>query len=91
VPAPAPKPAPIPTVKSYTIGQVALHNSAQDCWTAISGNVYNLTPFIDQHPGGVNTIVSLCGIDGTDAFLNQHAGQRRPEAELQSLFIGILK
>jgi cytochrome b involved in lipid metabolism len=73
------------------MSQVRLHNSAQDCWTAISGNVYDLTPFIRQHPGGASAIISLCGIDGTAAFLNQHAGQSRPEAELQSLFIGKLR
>lgn len=90
-PAPTPIPAPIPTVNSYSLSEVALHNNPQDCWTAISGNVYNLTSFINGHPGGSRTIISLCGINGTNAFLNQHQGQRRPASELNNLFIGTLK
>jgi Cytochrome b5-like Heme/Steroid binding domain len=91
VPVPVPAPTPAPTANSHSLSEVALHNNAQSCWTAISGNVYDLTPFINQHPGGSRTILTLCGIDGTALFLNQHAGQMRPEAELQSFFIGILK
>ena len=90
-PKPTPTPTPTPTVKSYPLSDVALHANAQSCWTAISGNVYNLTSFINQHPGGSRAITSLCGIDGTNGFLNQHEGQRRPLSELQNLFIGKLK
>jgi cytochrome b involved in lipid metabolism len=74
----------------FTLTQVAAHNSATSCWTAISGGVYDLTSFINQHPGGSQAIMSLCGIDGTALFLQQHAGQRRPEQELASLKIGAL-
>ena len=90
-PTPIPAPTPTPVANSHTLSEVALHNNAQSCWTAISGNVYDLTPFINQHPGGLRAILSLCGIDGTILFLNQHAGQRRPQAELQSLLIGTLR
>ncbi|MES2014693.1 MAG: cytochrome b5-like heme/steroid binding domain-containing protein [Patescibacteria group bacterium] len=74
----------------YTLAEVAKHNSASSCYTAVNGSVYDLTRFIDQHPGGVQAIESLCGIDGTTAFLAQHGGQRRPENELASLKIGTL-
>lgn len=77
------------TAGTYTMTQIALHNSAASCYTAINGSVYDLTPFIGQHPGG-SVILSLCGIDGTAGFQAQHGGQRRPESELASLKIGIL-
>lgn len=83
-----------PTAKSagatYTMQQVAEHNSAASCYTAINGSVYDLTPFITQHPGGRAAILSLCGVDGTSAFEAQHGGQRRPERELATLRIGTL-
>lgn len=74
----------------YTIKEVARHNSLSSCYTAINGSVYDLTPFINQHPGGQQAIESLCGIDGTVAFDNQHGGQRRPANELAGLEVGIL-
>jgi len=81
---------PATTPSGYTIAQVASHNSGASCWTAISGNVYDLTAWISQHPGGSQAILSLCGVDGTAAFDAQHGGQRSPERELASLKIGAL-
>lgn len=76
---------------AYTLADVAKHAVASDCWTAINGGVYNLTPFVDSHPGGVENITKICGIDGTMAFDNQHGGQKRPANELTPLQIGTLK
>lgn len=91
-PQPAPTPKPTTTTKApgtYTLADIAKHATAASCWTAISGNVYDLTPFIPNHPGG-DQILAVCGIDGTQAFLNQHGGQGRPQSELASLKIGTL-
>lgn len=76
---------------SYTMADVAAHNTQQSCWTAINGSVYNVTSWISQHPGGRQAIISLCGKDGSSAFDGQHGGQARPEAELASFKIGVLK
>ena len=84
------QPVPAPAAGTYTMAQVASHNSSASCYTAVSGSVYDLTPFIDQHPGGAQAILSLCGQDGTAAFMGQHGGQRRPVSELASFKIGML-
>jgi len=76
---------------TYSLVEVAKHNNEQSCWTAISGNVYDVTSWISQHPGGERAILSLCGKDGTSAFTNKHGGQPRPEQELKSFLIGVLK
>jgi cytochrome b involved in lipid metabolism len=78
------------TAGTYTMAQVQAHNSASSCYTTINGSVYDLTQWISQHPGGSRAILSLCGIDGTQKFENQHGGQARPEQELASLKIGTL-
>ena len=67
---------------------VATHATPTDCWTTISGRVYNLTPFIASHPGGVARIVALCGTNGTAAFTGQHAGNQAALAALAPLQIG---
>jgi cytochrome b involved in lipid metabolism len=76
---------------TYSFDQVKAANNAQKCWTVINGKVYNLTNWINQHPGGPDKILSICGKDGTSAFETQHSGDRRPQNELQNFYIGDLK
>ncbi len=83
-------PTPTPTA-TYTLADVKLHATRTNCWTTVNGKVYDVTPFITQHPGGANAIISLCGIDGSPAFNGQHGGQARPASELASFIIGTLK
>lgn len=76
--------------KGYALSDVATHKDASSCWSAINGKVYDLTSWINQHPGGPDNILRICGIDGSAAFNNQHGGQRRPEEELTNFYIGEL-
>jgi len=79
---------PASTTPSYSFMQVSSHSSASSCWTIIGNNVYDLTSWINQHPGGKQAILGLCGKDGTIAFEKQHGGQARPQSELKSFYIG---
>ncbi len=88
--APTPTPTPTPTVAGYTMAQVRENNSARSCWTAIDGFVYNLTAWINSHPGGSGAILFLCGTDGTNAFKAQHENQSKPAVRLDSYRIGPL-
>lgn len=58
---------------TFTVEQVKEHGSADDCWTIISGSVYDITDFIPRHPGG-DEILRACGEDATTLFR-----QRRDE------------
>lgn len=86
----APAPAPSATSAAYTMDDVKAHATAADCWTAIDGTVYNLTTWEGQHPGGKQTIVGLCGTDGTAAYQGQHGTQKRPASALAPFAIGTL-
>jgi cytochrome b involved in lipid metabolism len=66
---------PAPTTNTYTAAEVAKHNSPSNCWLIIHGNVYDVTNFLDQHPGGNDVIIPYCGRDATQAFETQ--GGRR--------------
>jgi cytochrome b involved in lipid metabolism len=45
------------------------HNNVNDCWIRINGNVYNITNFLNEHPGGPDIILPYCGgPDATEAF-----------------------
>ena len=79
-----------PSDKTYTIAQLSTHNNKSDCWLAIEGSVYDVTKFIDQHPGG-EEILKGCGKDATSLFnsVPNHADEGREL--LPSYFIGKLQ
>jgi cytochrome b involved in lipid metabolism len=79
------------TTPTYTLADIAKHNDATSCYSAISGSVYDLTLWINMHPGGKGTILSICGIDGTQAFMNQHHGRPKYMAILARFKIGVLQ
>lgn len=54
-------------VAEFTTAEIAVHNSQADCWTYIGGSVYDITPYVSVHPGGVE-ILRACGSDGTSLF-----------------------
>lgn len=87
---PTPTPTPTPTVAGYTMAQVRANNTARSCWSAIDGYVYDLTRWINSHPGGSGAILFLCGTDGTNAFKAQHENQSRPAIRLDGYKLGPL-
>ena len=93
--APSAKPSPTPepemtTQTGYTMAKVKENNSAASCWSVINGNVYNLTQWINSHPGGPSVIRGLCGVDGTSSFNGKHRGQGNPTSTLASYLLGPL-
>ena len=92
-PTPTPSPTPEPEMTrqtGYTMAKVKVNNSASSCWSVINGNVYNLTQWINSHPGGPSVIRGLCGVDGTSSFNGKHRGQGNPTATLASYLLGPL-
>lgn len=73
-----------------TQSQVAQHNDASSCWTIVDGKVYDLTDWINKHPGGKSAILRLCGVDGTTAFARAHGSSRKAQSALVAFFIGDL-
>jgi cytochrome b involved in lipid metabolism len=76
------------TQTTFTMAQIAEHNSDASCYTAIRGSVYDLTSWIGKHPGGESEIRQLCGKDGTEKFVGQHGGMAQQESALVGFKIG---
>jgi len=53
---------------TLTMAELAKHNSTSDCWLLISGKIYNVTSYLQAHPGGVAVIAPTCGTDATAAY-----------------------
>lgn len=40
------------SVRVYTKAEVKAHDKSDDCWVVIHGSVYDVTDFLESHPGG---------------------------------------
>lgn len=89
-PTPTTTPTPTATQAGYTMADVKKANSRAKCWSAINGNVYDLTSWISSHPGGSSAITFLCGTDGTNAYKAQHEAQGKPTMRLSQYLLGPL-
>ena len=73
----------------YTLDEVAKHNKKSDAWIVIHGNVYDITKWIPDHPGGM-IIMTGVGKDATKLF--EHVGHSSyARNKLKSFKIGVLK
>lgn len=75
----------------YTWQQVAKHNTADSAWVYIDDTVYDITSFIDRHPGGRDVILLTAGRDITDLFRTYHPFTEMPMKVIQQFKIGKLK
>lgn len=48
--------------KLFSIQDLKQHSSEDDCWISVGGKVYDVTQFLDEHPGGFDIIISNTGI-----------------------------
>lgn len=53
--------------------ELAKHNKVDDCWLALRGRVYNITRYMDFHPGGRDELMRGAGKDATALFDSVHA------------------
>ncbi|KAI3962199.1 hypothetical protein MKX01_030749 [Papaver californicum] len=56
-------------LKSFPLSEVTLHSSKSDCWLTIHGKVYDVTNFLEEHPGGEDVLLeSAAKGDATNDF-----------------------
>lgn len=54
--------------KLYTREEVRAHNSKTSSWIIIHDKVYDVTGFLNEHPGGEDVLLVVAGEDGTETF-----------------------
>lgn len=59
--------------------ELARHDSADSCWKAIEGRVYDVTDFIDRHPTPESVMTEWCGRESTEAWNDK--GNGRPHSD----------
>lgn len=79
-----------PLVTTFTAAEVAKHNTATNCWSVVNGKVYDLTSYVNGHPGGATVIKAICGKDGSASFAGQHGSASKPNNVLAAFVLGSL-
>ncbi|KAI4379204.1 hypothetical protein MLD38_005530 [Melastoma candidum] len=70
--------------KLFSAVEVALHNTREDCWIVVEGKVYDVSSYLDEHPGGDDVILETTGKDATEGF--EDAGHSKDARELLATF-----
>ena len=59
--------------ESISINELKKHENAEEPWFVVNGHVYDGAPFMKEHPGGAQSIISAAGMDSTDEFMAIHS------------------
>lgn len=75
--------------KNITMEELKKHNQPNDCWISIRGKVFNVTSYIDYHPGGEDELMKGAGKNATQLFEDVHSWVNY-ESLLQKCYVGKL-
>ena len=76
----------------FHVSEVAVHNEAQHgYWIVVDRVVYDVTEFIELHPGGRRVVQAYAGMDATHGFARAHHGRADVDAMRESYRIGMLR
>ncbi|KAJ6094866.1 hypothetical protein N7467_002379 [Penicillium canescens] len=59
--------------KLVSVQQVSNHKTPEDCWVVVDNQVWDVTDFLEEHPGGSTVILKYAGGDATKAYSEVHA------------------
>eukprot|EP01117_Protostelium_nocturnum_P006938 TRINITY_DN2486_c0_g1_i2.p1 TRINITY_DN2486_c0_g1~~TRINITY_DN2486_c0_g1_i2.p1 ORF type:complete len:251 (+),score=57.31 TRINITY_DN2486_c0_g1_i2:143-895(+) len=52
--------------EEWSVEEVALHNTEDDCWIIVNNCVYDITAYFSFHPGGKRALIKFAGRDATE-------------------------
>ncbi|KAK6731845.1 hypothetical protein RB195_007977 [Necator americanus] len=55
-------------LKEISLSEVEKHSTVESCWIVMEGKVYDVSKFLNEHPGGAEVIAELAGKDATASF-----------------------
>ncbi|XP_031564402.1 acyl-lipid (8-3)-desaturase-like [Actinia tenebrosa] len=78
------------TKKTFTWKELGQHNTHQDALVAVRGKVYDVSQFIERHPGGRDVLLMAAGKDITMVFESYHALSENAPRVLEKYYVGEL-
>ncbi|KAJ5143974.1 uncharacterized protein N7515_002761 [Penicillium bovifimosum] len=59
--------------KLLSAQQISTHKTPEDCWIVVEKQVWDVSDFLEEHPGGSSIILKYAGSDATKAYSEVHA------------------
>ena len=77
-------------MEKYTLEEIAKHNTEESLWLIINEKVYDVTKFLEEHPGGPKALLKRGGKDATGAFnsIHNHVANKDLPAFMETLCVG---
>uniref|UniRef100_A0A2K5IKT1 Cytochrome b5 n=2 Tax=Colobinae TaxID=9569 RepID=A0A2K5IKT1_COLAP len=72
-------------VKYYTLEEIQKHNHSKSTWLILHHKVYDVTKFLEEHPGGEEVLREQAGGDATENF--EDVGHSTDARELSKTYI----
>uniref|UniRef100_A0A8V0X4A3 Cytochrome b5 n=1 Tax=Gallus gallus TaxID=9031 RepID=A0A8V0X4A3_CHICK len=69
----------------YRLEEVQKHNNSQSTWIIVHHRIYDITKFLDEHPGGEEVLREQAGGDATENF--EDVGHSTDARALSETFI----
>jgi len=79
------------TKKKYTWEEVRKHQALESLWIVVNGGVYDVTKFVQHHPGGRHTLEMSGGQDVTYLMQTSHPFTEKPWKILKQYQIGVVE
>ncbi|TGZ83883.1 putative cytochrome b5 [Ascodesmis nigricans] len=76
--------------KLYTYEDVKGHTTKKDLWMVVHDKVYDVSSFVDEHPGGEEVMMDVGGQDATDSFEDVGHSDEAREI-LEKMLVGKVK
>ncbi|KAI0878299.1 FMN-dependent dehydrogenase-domain-containing protein [Hypoxylon argillaceum] len=58
---------------SLSAQEIASHRSTSSCWIVVDGKAYDVTAYLNEHPGGAAVLLKQAGMDATAEFRKIHS------------------
>ncbi|KAF2205769.1 NADH-cytochrome b-5 reductase [Delitschia confertaspora ATCC 74209] len=72
---------------NYSLEEVKKHTKKDDIWIVVHNKVYDITKYLEDHPGGIPILLEVGGADATEAFEEIGHSDEAREA-LNAFYIG---
>ncbi len=84
--------SPEEALPAIDVSELSRRNSRErGYWLAIEERVYDLTEFVERHPGGRHTLQAHAGTDATEAYGKSHHARSEIDAMREMYCIGALR
>lgn len=76
--------------RTISKSEVAQHKREGDCWVSMEGKVYDISNYVEEHPGGETAILKYAGRDVSVPFRGPQHGSQVDDV-IANYYIGTLE